>query len=265
MISIFLPPVTVQTYNVGLPIEVYQYRPANYDRKKLIVVFHGTNRNADEYCLHAKGLADKYGALVIAPKFDEKRFPSWRYHRGGVFDSKGIPQPEINWTYTMVKKIIKQVQIEEGAPLKYWLIGHSAGGQFLNRMCAFSQEGAERVIVANPGSLIFPRTDWDFAYGFGRVPLGESRLQAYLAQPMALLLGDKDNKPDEYFDASKPAMLQGGGRFQRGTNCFELGKRIAQERGWKFNWKRIVVKGSDHDHEKMFGAPNIDEAFGISK
>lgn len=252
------------TINADLPIEVFQYRGKGYDRKRLIVVMHGTDRNADEYCEHSKGLADRFGALLIAPKFDKERFPTWRYHRGGILDGEGKPRPRHDWTYTMLKKIVEQVRLREGGNLKYWLVGHSAGGQFLNRMCAFDQDGAERVIVSNPGSVVFPRTDWDFSFGMGGLPISlrdSDALRRYLAQPMTFLLGTADNKPDEYFDTSKDAMRQGGGRLQRSTNCFEYGRSLAQKLGVPFGWKLLKVEGVGHDHEKMFSAKNIEEAF----
>lgn len=257
--------ITQMVINADMPILVYRYEPKNYQHKRLIVVLHGTNRNADEYCDHARVFGDKFGALVIAPKFDTERFPNWRYHRGGILDAKEMPQQRSDWTFNALKKIIKRVQLDEG-PLKYWLIGHSAGGQFLNRMCAFDQDGAEGIIVANPGSVVFPRTDWEFAYGLGKLPglLGSKDAVAkYLSQPMTFLCGTADNKPDEYFDKSAPAMRQGGGRYQRAHNCFEFGKQLAREMNVPFGWRIVDVEGVGHSDEKMFAAQNIGDAFKL--
>jgi len=233
--------ITQMVINADMPILVYRYEPKNYQHKRLIVVLHGTNRNADEYCDHARVLGDKFGALVIAPKFDTERFPNWRYHRGGILDAKEMPQQRSDWTFNALKKIIKRVQLDEG-PLKYWLIGHSAGGQFLNRMCAFDRDGAEGIIVANPGS---------------------DAVAKYLSQPMTFLCGTADNKPDEYFDKSAPAMRQGGGRYQRARNCFEFGKQLAREMNVPFGWRIVDVERVGHSDEKMFAAQNIGDAFKL--
>src|SRR5208282_4421318 len=57
-------------------LDVFTYKPKNFKDGPLIVIFHGTNRNADEYRDFGKGLADRIGALVVAPLFDNKQFSS---------------------------------------------------------------------------------------------------------------------------------------------------------------------------------------------
>lgn len=227
---------------------------------KTLFVFHGTDRNADEYCAHSAMLGKNAGmSTVVAPLFDKDRFPNWRYHRGGIQDEKGNARNRSEWTYSFVEKLIRPIERREPV----YLIGHSAGGQFLNRMCAFAGTSAKRVVVANPGSVIFPRSDWNFPFGMGGLnsSLGSAdAIRAYLAQPMTFLLGTADNKPDENFDTSKDAMRQGGGRLQRSTNCFNYGKKLAAKNGWTFNWKLKTVKDVGHDHEKMFNSPEAAQA-----
>src|SRR5437868_3876533 len=65
-------------------LTVFTYKPAGYDPKTstLLLVFHGTNRNADEYRDFAKPLGDKLGALVAAPLFPSRTFPNNLYQFG---------------------------------------------------------------------------------------------------------------------------------------------------------------------------------------
>lgn len=256
----------------GTNIEVFGYRPSSYRKERMFVVFHGTLRNADEYRDHSVEMAEKFGAIVIAPKFDEKRFPSWRYQRGGVLNRDGSPRLRVEWTYAMIPTIINRVRKAEGdSQMPYWLMGHSAGGQFVDRMAALSPffnraTGLQRIIAANPGSLIFPTFEQAFSYGYGNLPMqiaDEETMKRYLALPLVLYSGSADNKPDEYFDGSPEAMRQGAGRYQRATACFEMGKKVATEKGWRFGWKRVVADGIDHDHEKMFNHPLMKEALGL--
>lgn len=250
-------------------IDAYTYKPANYNGGPIVVVFHGTLRNADEYRADAEDLARKWGALVVAPKFDAARFPGRKYNYGGILNEDKTAAPKEEWTYAMVPKIVDAIRQKEGNPrLPYYLIGHSAGGQFLVRMAAFMQDGATRIIAANPGSELFPTTDQQFGYGYGGLPpelSDEATIKRYLAQPLTILLGLKDDHPDEYFDDSPAAMAQGKSRVERGKNVFAYAKALAKKNNWPFNWRLGVVPDVGHDHKKMFDSFGFATAFAPSK
>ena len=122
------------------------------------MVFHGVSRNAEDYRDYAIAIADWFHMLVVAPLFDAARFPNLRYQRGGLLDKTGAAQPRDQWTYAYVPKIVAHVRGLEGKPaLPYYLIGHSAGGQFLARLSAFMPGEAVRIVACNPGSELSPR------------------------------------------------------------------------------------------------------------
>jgi poly(3-hydroxybutyrate) depolymerase len=245
-------------------LDVFVYKPKNYRGERMIIVFHGTLRNAEDYRDHSVSMADRFGALIVAPKFDSERFPTWRYQRGGLLDAEGkLASPEA-WTYAFIPKIAETIKLREDQPaMKYWLIGHSAGGQFLVRAAAFQDTGAEGIVAANAGSQLFAHREAPFGYGFGNLPeslSSDDQIRQYLAAPLTLFVGTADNKPDEYFDDSEEAMKQGGGRYQRNKASFDYGKKLAAERGWPFNWRIVEAPGVDHDHEKMFNHPACEQA-----
>lgn len=248
----------------GTKMEVFTFKPESREIRRLIVVFHGVLRNADEYRDHSVEMAKRFDALVVAPKFDSERFPSRKYQFGGILDENRKAVPAEEWTYSFIPKLAKAVREREGKPdMPYFLIGHSAGGQFVARMAAFQDTGAERMVAANPGSHLFPHRDAPFGYGFGNLPpelSGDEVLQKYLASPLTLYLGTADDKPDEYFDSSTEAMKQGQGRYQRGKACFEAAKKLAESKGWKFGWRLVEAEGVAHDHEKMFNHERCREA-----
>src|SRR5947208_10988772 len=93
--------------------DVFTYKPANYKDGPLIVVFHGVLRNADTYRDNTKKLADRHGALVVAPRFDEKQFPSAKYQQGGLLKN-GKPAPEDEWTWSVVPKLVDAVRKRAG-------------------------------------------------------------------------------------------------------------------------------------------------------
>ncbi len=248
----------------GVELQAFTYRPANWSGARMLIVMHGVLRNADVYRDHAIGMGDRFDALVVAPLFDEERFPSRAYQRGGILRGDGTPAPAAEWTYALIPKIAARMRVATGKPsLPFWIIGHSAGGQFVMRMSAFQDTGAERMIAANPGSVLLPTLDEPFGYGFGKLPAelsSDERLKQYLAAPLTLYLGTDDDRPDDNFDESADAMKQGGGRHQRGIAVYWNARTLAALRGWKFGWDLVEAPGVGHDHEKMFEHPNCERA-----
>ncbi len=173
-------------------------------------------------------------------------------------------QPQEKWTYSMVPGIVDHVRkIEKNNSIPYYLIGHSAGGQFLVRMAAFLPGEAKRIVAANPGSDLFPTTAQQFGYGFGGLPEALSNnnvLKSYLAAPLTLYLGTDDIRPEHNFDESAEGMVQGKSRLERGRNCYAFAKALAKKNGWAFNWRKVETPGIDHDAARMFAAKEVEDA-----
>jgi len=256
--------------DVGQPIEVFTYKPSTYTDGPLIVVFHGVGRNADDYRDFAITLAERFGAIVAAPRFDKARFPYEAYQRGGI-TKHGQAQPREAWTFSLLPRLVDQLRLIEKRPeLPCYFIGHSAGGQFLVRMVALAgAQGAVRVIAANPGSHLFPTRDADYGYGFGGLPdtlANDDAIRHYLEAPLTLYLGTTDIDPDdEHLDRRPAALVQGLTRYERGQACFAAAQNLARERGWVCNWRKVEAPGIAHDAPMMFAAPEVEEAlFGAS-
>ena len=248
-------------------IEVFTYKPSNYDRGPMIVVCHGMLRNADEYRDDARRLADRLGALVVAPLFPAEDFPYDRYQAGGLLD-EGRLAPRASWTWQLLLHVIDEVRRREERPqMPYYLFGHSGGAQFLVRMAGFVSTGAERIIVANAGAQLFPSRELPYPYGFGELPdevSDDAALQHYLAQPLTLYVAADDRQRDEYLDVTETADRQGANRRARAKNSFAAAKRLAKQKGWKFNWQLVTVPGVDHDHQRMLDHDLCDVAFRAS-
>jgi pimeloyl-ACP methyl ester carboxylesterase len=252
-----------QTVKVdGTRMDVYTYRPAQCPDPSLLLVFHGAARDAEDYRDYARPLADRLCTLVVAPLFDRKRFPSWRYQRGGIVDVSGAVQNPRDFTGRMVLDLVDWARQREGRNLSYSLIGHSAGGQFLGRLVAFVPNEAGRVVIANPGTYVLPSLTVDAPYGLGKVysaANGEEQLRRYLQQPLTIYLGDADDRDDDRNNSAE-ARAQGASRLARGLNAFNAAKSLAQARSWTFNWRLIELPGVGHDAGKMLSAPQASEA-----
>ena len=246
------------------PITVFTYKPPTYKEGPLLIVCHGVGRNAEDYRNFAITLAERFGVIVVAPLFDKDRFPSPRYQRGGLLDANGKTQASEAWTYAVIPEIVAQVRSLEAKPkLPYYLIGHSAGGQFLVRLAAFMPGEAVRIVAANPGSHLFPDRVQKFGYGFGGLPdelSNDEVIRRYFAAQLTIYLGTGDNTPEHSFDASPEGMVQGPNRLARGRACFAAAQKLAQTRGWAFNWRKVETPGIGHEAAFMFAAKEAGDA-----
>jgi poly(3-hydroxybutyrate) depolymerase len=245
----------------GAPMVVFTYRPVGCSDPSLLLVFHGIARNARTYRDDARALADRLCLFVVAPLFDRQAFPGWRYQRGGIVKGAAV-QDARDFSGRVVLDLIAWVRQQEGRPIAYSLFGHSAGGQFLDRLAAFVPTEARRIVVANPGSYVFPSLEIDAPFGLGKVysgTQGEAALRRYLEQPLTIYLGQGDTRDDERNDYPE-ALAQGASRYQRGVNVFDAAKTLAQTRGWQFNWRLIELPGVGHNARKMLAAPQASEA-----
>ena len=248
----------------GAPLTLFTYKPAGYKDGPLVVVFHGVVRNAGEYRDFAVPIADRFGVMLVAPLLDEARFPEEWYQRGGLLDAEGRAKPRDQWMYNVVPAIVAAVRAREERPdLPYHLIGHSAGAQFLVRLAAYLPGEARCIVAGNAGSLLFPSVDHEFGYGLGGLPPAlrdDAMLRRFFAAPLTLYLGTGDTTPRRRFDASEAAMKQGPHRLARNRTFFALAEKIAKERGWTFNWRKVETPGIEHDAAMMFAAGEVEDA-----
>lgn len=257
--------------NLGEPIEVFTHKPANYKGGPLLVVVHGSDRNAAEYRDHAKPIAERLGVLVVAPLFDAARFTDERYKRGGGITKDGRLQPREQWTFNVIERLVAEVRRREGRPdLPYYVIGHSGGAQFTARLAMYLPGGATRFVAANAGSYTFPDPAVKFPYGLRGLPpelADETIIRRYLAAPLTLYLGTGDvlQLESDGFDFSPEAMHQGPNRLARGHNFFATMKALAARRGWPFNWRLVETPGIAHSGSRMFSAKEVGDAlFGTA-
>lgn len=244
-------------------LAAFTYKPPTFREGPLLVVFHGMLRNADDYRDNAKEIADKLGAVVVAPQFDLKRFSFDAYQLGGLKTDAGELAPRDKWTWQLVPRLTEEIRRREGRPdMPYYYIGHSAGGQFLGRLAGFVPTDARRIVVANPGTHLFASLEKPFPYGFGDLPhdiANEQALKRFLAQPVTLYLGTADVK-SENLDDSEQAQQQGATRHARGLNAFRTAKELATKKGWKFNWQLVEAPDIGHNAKAMFNHPQCEKA-----
>jgi len=204
--------------------------------------------------------------------FDQDRFLAHLYSWGGILSKDGKVRDSSKWSFPLATEVIQSILKGEGDIKRdHYLLGHSGGGQFLTRYVAMEPVTAKRVVAANAGTYPFPRLDWDWGYGFGKLPKDlqrDDRFKQMLGTPMTIYLGladTSDSTESGNFDASDDANRQGKFRLERGRNFFKYGGKLAKEKGWKFNWTEVEVPGVGHDANLMFNDLCFEKAIGIKR
>lgn len=246
----------------GISLEIFTYRPKKCTPSALLIVFHGLLRNADSYRDDLHSVANEFCMLEVVPLFDEQRFPSWRYQKGGIVHH-GAVQPTSEWTGNLVVRLVDWVRKGEDQPtLPYFLVGHSAGAQFLSRFAAFIPNEAMAIVIANPSTHVLPSLEVEPPFGFRGVydpGKAEAALRDYLAQPVILVLGEED-VGDKNRDDEPAALQQGRTRYERGMNTFRFAQATAAARGWPLRWHLIELPGIGHNSGDVFNSRPVKAA-----
>ena len=240
----------------GRTITVYAHRPAAFaPESPVVVVMHGRNRNGGDYRDWWVAPAEQHGALVIAPEFSERDYAHPDdYNYGSMFAPDGRPRPRSQWLFPVIDQVFLDCRERAGSRAdRYFLFGHSAGGQVVHRLATFGwSDRIELAVAANAGSYTMPLVDEPFPFGLRGTGFGMAELRALLARPLLVLLGESDNDPEHFQLPREPgAMRQGPHRFARGQHYFETGRREAARLGVDFGWKIATVPGIAHSGEFM--------------
>jgi len=235
------------------PLDVYTYRPRRCDsRCPIVFVLHGAKRDASRYREYWELLADRYQVLIVAPRFSQERWPKAAGYNLGDMAAETDRE---KWAYSAIEHLFDEVRDGHNG---YAIFGHSAGGQFVQRMAFFRPDNRATVMVAaNPGWYAMPewrkdRTENPFPYSMVGSPAGEAELRRALQKRFVLLLGEKDDDPDdENLNQSAPATKQGASRVERGENFFKAATSAARELGIPLAWEMHEVPDTAHDGEAM--------------
>lgn len=254
----------------GPRINVWTYRPDGADEETPIVfVMHGTRRDPERYLNEWIGQAEKYGFIIVAPEFSRAKFPGSRfYNLGGVYREGGygnrgrIKEPK--WTFSAIEPIFDEIKLLAGSSVeKYYMYGHSAGGQFVHRFVYFMPDARLKLAVpANAGWYTLPSVIAEYPYGLGKSFLDEDALKTAFGKDMIILLGTDDiNTESSSLRKTPEAHAQGPHRLARGKTFHEAGRLTAEIYNAPFNWRLEYAPGVGHSNGGMaeFAAPLIAE------
>lgn len=236
---------------------IYTYLPKSIKAESAPIVFvmHGKGKNADGYRDVWAAYADKYGFMVIVPRFDAETWGNL-YANGGIFVKDGKPTDPKVWSFNVIEHLFDAVKTATGnkSP-QYFIYGHSEGGQFVHRLVFFLPEARyAKAVTANPGWYTMPTFDVKFPYGLADSPATEASLKQSLERRVTVLLGSKDTDPNHPQLRKTPeAMAQGAFRFARGQNLFKTASARCETLKCNFGWTVQTVPGAAHSNRQMSG------------
>ena len=246
----------------GPKINVWAYKPSGYNaNSKVLMVMHGTNRDADRYRDEWTKHAEKNNILLIVPQFTIESFPKANgYNLGNVFVASSNytkTNPADMWSYSAIEPLFDHVKAKyQSSQNQYNIYGHSAGSQFVHRFIFFiPQARVAKIITANAGWYTAPSFEIDFPYGLNNTPVNDEALKLALQKPVTILLGEADNDPNHTsLRRAKEAMLQGPHRFARGHYFYTSAQKAAENLNIVTQWQVINVPKVGHQNSLMSDA-----------
>ena len=168
-------------YKVFLPST---YRP---DRDwPLLVSVHGTAGHPTPYETMWREDAEKYGFVVLAPFYDPPSFPNYDLIQ---FQRERSDKRLLD----IISVVSGQLSISSE---KFFLFGHSKGGQFVTRFILLHPDRIQKAVASASGSYPFPDPAKHFPSGLKRNPMmtDSDRIdtEGALNVPLAIIIGSKD-------------------------------------------------------------------------
>ena len=177
-------------YWVHLPDCYYDEKDPHY---KLLVIIHGTGCAVEDYVRHAKELADRDHVAVLAPLFPGGLIQRDDFNSYKLLSCDGVRYDQI--LLDMIDDMAKRYPGVETD--KFFLFGHSGGGQFANRFLFAHPEKLRACAIGAPGRPTFLNPDEDYFWGtrdfknyFGH----DVDLAAVQKVPVLVIVGENDTK-----------------------------------------------------------------------
>lgn len=186
-------------------------------RRRIFVAIHGISRNADEHAAEFSRLAERHGLVIVAPLFDETRFPDYqRLGRSGKGERADL----------MLDRIVAEVaQLSGTDGTRFHLFGYSGGGQFAHRYALAHPERVVAYAIGAAGWYTLPDAAQKYPLGIRsteRLPDLAFDPRRFLAIPAAVFVGDRDVHDGTALRQSERLRAeQGENRHERGRTWID--------------------------------------------
>lgn len=238
----------------------FLYVPRTLDKgAPILVTVHGISRNAREHAERFAPFAERYGVVVVAPRFGRKRFP--RYQRLAPDRHGHRPDAVMEDIVAEVRNLLAL----DDSPLH--LFGFSGGGQFVHRYLMTKPGRVERAVVGAAGWYTFPDERKRFPRGLRAARGGDSPTldRAFLRVPVAVVVGDSDVERNAALNKSpRIDRQQGATRLERGRNWIDAMQQAARAEGLDTPYRFQALPGIEHHFGRAMSQGRMGEAvFGF--
>jgi poly(3-hydroxybutyrate) depolymerase len=183
-------PIFASQYDQRLSYCLYVPADLRADRTRLVVMQHGTERNASLYRDHMAAFADEHQVAILAPLFPAGIIDPEDLHNFKFIEYHGIRYDLA--LLAIIDEVSRRYPIE---PETFYLHGFSGGGQFAHRFLYLHPERLAGVSIGAPGRItqLDDSLPWwlgtaDLEQRFGR-PVD---LDAVRRVPVLMVVGDND-------------------------------------------------------------------------
>jgi len=250
------------------------YLPKSEPRDILVIV-HGTLGKgeaaldvAERFIKRWVEVAERRRLLLIAPAFDQENFGGYAGPGGGYRGLFGRRIGADEFVNTIVDVAREQYPT---LPSKFFLYGHSAGGQFVSRYVVKHPDRIKAAVISAAGTFAFPDPTVPWTNGMGRLrrrmrwsddetwqpidinPDPEGWVKA-ARLPITVVVGAED--------AEKIKPLPGNpGRthVERGRLWVQAMNELARQHGHAGKVRFVAVAGVGHDSARL--TPRCKKAF----
>jgi pimeloyl-ACP methyl ester carboxylesterase len=173
------------------------------------------------------------------------------YNLGYVVDRKRKPLPRSKWTFPIIEVLFDLVRDHTRSTQSgYQIYGHSAGGQFVERLVTILPDARfDRAVAANAGWYTLPTFEQRFPYGLEGSPVTRRQLGEALQRDLTIVVGELDTDgTDPTLRTTRKAMLQGRNRLERARRFFDVAEESAARLGVALRWRLIVAPDVGHDN-----------------
>jgi|GEM_PF-861669 len=168
-------PTTGEVQEINHQYGTYHlYVPETYspDTSRVVVVVHGTPGEKDDVVNLAErfikrwvNFAEETQSVIVAPAFDRENFASDSGAYGGYRNLYGRELGADEFLHGILEDIMIRAPVTED---RFFLYGHSAGGQFASRYLVRHPQRLLGVVLSAPGRYAFPDREAEWGYGMAR-------------------------------------------------------------------------------------------------